>query len=158
MFKELLDHFRPKTGEKSSIEDSDESAKAAPDSSSLNTDRIKAVISELNNSDALFKESGFMMEKLDVTVGAESKVIPHFKHYHSVTDEEQIAILSRIADNSIIKFVLMSLFRSVKMSSLFDNTEMYFHQVAIDISTSPVVTTTFKREHSSKDTYSVTKH
>lgn len=156
MLKKLIEQFRTSNEADPKEGASDSQGKTEP--VVLSTDKIKAIILELNNANQTFTEAGFIMEQLDVEIGLTSKLTPHFKQLHEISDTEEKHILSQVDDKSMIKFVLMSLFRSIKMRALFDNTDMYFFEVTIDIATEPTVKTCFKRAHSVNENLDVTHH
>lgn len=124
----------------------------------LSTERIKAVVAELNSASTIFSEAGFIMDQLDIDIGLSSHIVPHFRQLKESSPAEQEQVLAQLEDNSIIKFVLISLFKSSNMKSLLDNTDMFFHHVSIDISTAPSVKTVFKREYSVADQLETTRH
>jgi len=155
MLKEWFDQLIHRRGDDSSSE----AEKPQTDSAStLDTEKIKAIISELNAADQIFVESGFLMEKLEISLGGKAKVVPHFKQVKEISIEEQEQMLARVDNRSIIKFALLSLFKSSRIRALFDNTSLYFHEVTIDICSEPNVTTIFKRAHSISDPTEVTHH
>lgn len=149
MFKALLDKIRSTDSEKTSFEDQNQSQASSTQGldadKNLSTDKIKAIVAQIHGHSETFVSAGFVMERLDIEIGLKSRITPHFKQTQEISAEEQTALLEQTKDSSLIQFVLMSLFRSKKMEGLFENTEMSFHEVAIDITSEPCVRTTFKR-------------
>lgn len=147
MFKALLDKIRTTDSEKTSFEEKEQSStsQGLDTDKNLSTDKIKAIVAQIHGHSNTFVSAGFVMEQLDIEIGLKSRITPHFKQTREISPEEQSALLEQTSDSSLIQFVLMSLFRSKKMEGLFENTEMSFHEVAIDITSEPCVRTTFKR-------------
>jgi hypothetical protein len=112
----------------------------------LNTEKIKAIVAELNQSDDLFKECGFIMERLDIGIGLDSIITPCFKQLTILPSEQEAEMLKQAEGSSITQFVLLSLFKSSKMKSLMENSNMDFYRIEIDITSSPSVKTIFKRK------------
>ena len=156
MLKEMYQQLKQKFSSDSVESQQPQQPDSAP--APLSTERIKAVVAELNSASTLFSEAGFIMDQLDIDIGLSSHLIPHFRQLKEISSEEQEQVLAQLEDNSIIKFVLISLFKSSNMKSLLDNTDMFFHHVAIDISTAPSVRTVFKREYSIADQFETTRH
>ncbi len=158
MLKALFNIFRTPT---------EESAEQAPATSektdnsadnALSTDKIKAIVAEINAHTDNFQAAGFVMESIDIEIGIKSSITPHFKQVEELTDEEQDKVIADIGESSLIQFVVMSLFRSTKMGGLFENTNMKFHRVAIDITATPSVKTTFIRDFQFEQESDVTHH
>ncbi|MCW8880399.1 MAG: hypothetical protein OQK04_04115 [Kangiellaceae bacterium] len=156
MLKEMYQQLKQKFSSESGGNEEPQQPDKSP--ASLSTERIKAVVAELNSASTTFSEAGFIMDQLDINIGLSSHIIPHFRQLKEISPEEQEQLLGQLEANSIIKFVLISLFKSSNMKSLLDNTDMFFHHVAIDISTAPSVCTVFKREYSVADQFENTRH
>ena len=86
------------------------------------------------------------MEQLDVEFGTSPKLTPHFKQQELISEEQHEELLSEIVDQQLIKFMLISLHKSARMQSLFDDSELYYYGMEIDISSVPSVRTIFKRK------------
>ncbi len=114
-------------------------------SQTLDTEKIKAIIAELNGADELFKEAGFVMQRLEIAIGLVSIITPCFTQTHLTSSEQEKQLLQQAGNKNITGFVLLSLFKSSRMKSLMDETPMEFHSIEIDITTSPLVKTIFKR-------------
>jgi hypothetical protein len=118
----------------------------------LSSDKIKAVVADLTSANQLFKDAGFLMEQLEIEVGLVPKITPQFKQTKEITLEEENTILQALTDRNMIKFVLISLFKSSKMKALMEGTELYFYGIEIEITSAPAVKTIFKRKYSADDT------
>jgi len=162
MFKGLLNKIRAADTEDATRDGQDQSHSSPQQGSNsdknLSTDKIKAIVAQIHEHSEVFISAGFTMEQLDVEIGLKSRIMPHFKQTREISEEEQSALLEQTKDSSLIRFVLMSLFRSKKMEGLFENTDMYFHEVANDITEEPCVRTTFKRKFSVSPDIDVTRH
>ena len=158
MLKALFNIFRAPTEESS--DQAPETPKKADNvaDQALSTDKIKAIVAEINAHEENFKAAGFLMESIDIEIGIKSSITPHFKQVNELSDEEQNQVIADIGESSLIQFVVMSLFRSTKMGGLFENTEMKFHRVAIDITATPSVKTTFVRDFKFEQVSDVTHH
>jgi len=117
----------------------------------LSSDKIKAVIADLTNANQYFKDAGFLMEQLEIEVGLVPKVTPQFKQTKEISKDEENAILEQLVDRNMIKFVLISLFKSSKMKALMEGTELCFYGIQIEITSAPTVKTIFKRKYSAND-------
>ena len=128
----------------------DSSSKDGSDglSSSLSSNKLKAIISSLNQAEPIFTRAGYRMEQLDVEFGIEQRITPHFKQLELVSQQKQDELLAELNDQQLIKFIIISLNKSGRMQSLFENSELYYYGVEIDISSNPSVRTIFKRKDS----------
>ena len=156
MIKGIFDQIKRKLEQ-----NSEEQSSQGSDSASLTqltTDKIKALIAELNNAHPVFTEGGFIMEQLDIEIGLIPKLTPHFIQLKEISSQEEEQLLSQLNDRKMIKFIMISLFKSSRMKSLMENTDMYFHGIEIEITATPSVRTVFKRGHSVAESYDVTRH
>ncbi len=128
----------------------DPSSKAESDGHlpSLSSNKLKAIISSLNEAEPIFTRAGYRMEQLDVEFGIEQKITPHFKQLEPVSQQQQDELLAELSDQQLIKFIIISLNKSGRMQSLFENSELYYYGVEINISSNPSVRTIFKRKDS----------
>ena len=122
---------------------SEEEASEPNSFTNLTAEKLKSVILSLNQADNIFQKAGYLMERLDVEFGQQPRLIPQFKQINLITDSEQDSLLSELEDQQLIKFILISLFKSARMQSLFDNSNMDFYGMEIDITSSPSVRTIF---------------
>jgi len=116
---------------------------ALPD---FTAEKLRAVIISLNQAEPIFQKAGYIMEQLDVEFGKSPKLTPHFRRQQPISEEQHQQLLSELEDQALIKFMLISLHKSSRMQSLFDNSELYFYGMEIDISSIPSVRTIFKRK------------
>lgn len=116
--------------------------------SSLSSDKLKAIILTLNEAEPIFTLAGYQMEQLDVEFGVEQKITPHFKQLEPVSQQQQDKLLAELGEQQLIKFIIISLNKSSRMQSLFENSELYYYGIEIDISSNPSVRTIFKRKDS----------
>jgi len=114
--------------------------------SNLSAEKLKAVIISLNQADPIFQRAGYIMEQLDVEFGNSPKLNPHFRQIQQIDTELFDAILLELDELQLIKFILISLHKSSRMQSLFENSELYYYGMEIDISNTPTVRATFKRK------------
>lgn len=112
----------------------------------LTAEKLKSVIMSLNQAEPIFKDAGYIMQQLDVEFGNTPKLTPRFKQLEIVDEDKQDTLLADLADQQLIKFILISLFKSGRMNSLFENSDLYFYGMEIDISSEPSVRTIFRRK------------
>ncbi|MEP1743674.1 MAG: hypothetical protein ABJI60_09205 [Kangiellaceae bacterium] len=112
----------------------------------LSAEKLKSVIISLNNAEPIFQQAGYILEQLDVEFGHEPKLTPHFKLQSVIEEQQQEQLLEQLADQQLIRFILISLFKSGRMQSLFDESELYYYGMEIDISSVPSVRTIFRRK------------
>ncbi len=116
--------------------------------SNLSSNKLKAIIVSLNDAESIFARAGYRMEQLDVEFGNEQKITPHFKQLEPVSEQQQDELLAELNDQQLIKFIIISLNKSGRMQSLFENSKLYYYGLEIDISSNPSVRTIFKRKDS----------
>jgi len=136
------------------------SENAAPEESTnsftqLTAEKLKSVIMSLNQAESTFKDAGYIMQQLDVEFGNTPKLTPRFKQLEIIDEDKQDKLLADIVDQQLIKFILISLFKSGRMKSLFEGSELYFYGMEIDISSEPSVRTIFKRKDSIAEVISI---
>lgn len=112
----------------------------------LSAEKLKSVIISLNNAESTFQKAGYILEQLDVEFGLEPKLTPHFRQQSVIDAQQQERLLEELADQQLIQFILISLFKSGRMQSLFDESELYYYGMEIDISSVPSVRTIFRRK------------
>jgi len=112
----------------------------------LSAEKLRAVIISLNQAEPIFQRAGYIMEQLDVELGNSPKLTPYFKQRQSISEEQYEELISELDDQQLIKFMLISLHKSARMQSLFENSELYYYGMEIDISSVPSVRTIFKRK------------
>ncbi|MDH5432621.1 MAG: hypothetical protein OEY19_01655 [Gammaproteobacteria bacterium] len=157
MLKNIFSHFKKSDDERPPAEQLDDN-KSGSSASTLNADSIKAIIADLNAASSFFKEAGFIMQQIEITAGQEPKITPQFRQFHELTSEEENHLLSQLDDKAIIKFVIMSLFKSSRLQGLFENTEMELYGIEICITGTPSVKTIFKRDNSPVQVTKATRH
>jgi hypothetical protein len=132
----------------------DEVQQSAP---KLSTDKLKAIITSLNDAHSIFLAAGYVMEQLDVEFGNTPKLTPRFKKLEDVDESHQNMLLEELQEQQLIRFILISLFKSNRMSSIFDGSELYFYGMEIDISSVPNVRTIFKRKDTMAEVIPITQ-
>ncbi len=135
---------------KNKTQEEDASSKSQPATgfANLSADKLKAVIASLTKAETIFIKAGYRMEQLDVEFGNATKLTPYFKQLESISQQQHDDLLAVLEDQQLIKFILISLNKSSRMQSLFDNSELYYYGMEIDISSAPTVRTIFKRKDS----------
>jgi len=111
----------------------------------LTAEKLKSVIVSLNQAESVFKDAGYVMQQLDVEFGNTPKLTPQFKQLEVIDEDKQDELLADLTEQQLIKFILISLFKSGRMKSLFDDSELYYYGMEIDISAEPSVRAIFKR-------------
>jgi len=145
----MFSRFFSKDNKKTPASD-DASSNSGADSgfANLTAEKLKAIIVSLNEAEPVFAKAGYRIEQLDVEFGNNTKLTPHFKQLEAIDEQQQDALLATLADQQLIKFILISLNKSSRMQTLFENSDLYYYGMEIDISASPSVRTVFKRKDS----------
>ncbi len=143
MFGQFFKKGKQKVADK---EEPTQSSASGSSFSNLNAEKLKAVIISLNQAEPIFEKAGYMMEKLTVEFGHESKLTPQFKRINLISEDEQNELLASLEDKQLIKFVIISLYKSSKIQSLFKDSALFYYGMEIDISSVPSVKTIFKRK------------
>jgi hypothetical protein len=144
-------------GQSQDKQDSNQNANAAGSQAfpQLTAEKLKAVIVSLNQADPIFRKAGYLMEQMDVEFGIMPKLTPRFRQLSSVSDEEQAILIEEVKELQLIKFILISLNKSSRMQTLFEDSELYYYGMDIVISNEPSVRTVFKRKDSSASVVSI---
>ncbi len=111
----------------------------------LSSEKIKSIIVTLNLAQPTFEKAGYTMEQLDVVFGLEPKLTAHFKKINAIELATFEDIIQQLADNQLIRFILISLHKSERMNLLFEDSDLDYYGIAIDISSKPSVTSIFKK-------------
>ena len=142
MIKNLLHQLRHRL---SADETSDAVKPGAGSVTRLSADKIKAVINDLVGAEPIFNDAGFIMDELDIEVGIVPKLTPKFRHFKEITLAQESEILDRLNERKLIKFLLISLFKSSRIKKMLEGSEMNLHVIEIDITAIPSVRATFRR-------------
>ncbi len=126
----------------------DTATQADSNMGNLSAEKLKSVIISLNEAEPIFQQAGYILEQLDVEFGSDPKLTPHFRQHCLIDDTTQESILKQLENQQLIRFILISLFKSGRMQSLFDESELYYYGMEIDISSVPSVRTIFRRKDS----------
>jgi hypothetical protein len=126
--------------------------------SELGMEKLKAVIAEVTSAFPLFERAGFSVEEVQVEIGLAPKLMPRFKHVRTLTPEEQTNILAEACDKRLVKFMLISLFKSVNMQNLIQDPKLQLHAIEIDLTAVPSVRGIFKTTHNSDNIIRFTSH
>ena len=140
--------FNKNNSEQSSQSEQHQNGETQSSFGNLSAEKLKSVIISLNEAEKTFLAAGFIMEQLDVEFGSQPKLTPHFRQHAQVTESVQEEILEQTQEQQLIRFILISLFKSARMQSLFEHSELYFYGMEIDISSVPCVRTIFRRKES----------
>lgn len=116
------------------------------ESTGIDSHKLKAIIDALNQSEAIFTRAGYSLEQLDVEFSNTPRLTPLFKQISTIERSLQDELLLETEGRQLIRFILISLFKSARMKSLFDNSELYYYGMEINISDLPSVKTIFKRK------------
>ena len=138
--------FNRKNTEQAVNQEIVEPEKSQTNVGNLSAEKLKSVIISLNNAEPIFQQAGYILEQLDVEFGKEPKLTPQFRQHSIVESQQQEQLLEQLADQQLIQFILISLFKSGRMQSLFDDSELYYYGMQIDISSVPSVRTIFRRK------------
>lgn len=111
----------------------------------LSSEKIKSIIITLNQAKPIFETAGYSMERLDVVFGLEPKLTGHFKKVKEIGQQEYEEVIAQLEENQLIRFILISLHKSEKMNKLFDNSDLEYYGMTIDIASKPSVTSIFKK-------------
>lgn len=75
-------------------------------------DKIKAMLSNINNSNEFFDKSGFHLQNLKVSLGIPPVISVQFTITGKITSEERTALLEEIKDNNMIRLIVKCLFKA----------------------------------------------
>ncbi len=155
-FRNIFKHFsrKPKQ-EESSQSESQEQPKMFAD---LGMEKLKAVIDEVTSSFAIFEKAGFEVEEVQVEIGVAPKLIPRFKHLRDIPIADQEALIEEAGDRKLVKFMLISLFKSSKMQKLIKDPKLEFHAIEIDLTAVPSVRGIFKAIRNSEKVIRIGSH
>jgi hypothetical protein len=143
----MFGHFFKKNNTEQAVDSEQvESDKDTNTMGNLSAEKLKSVIISLNNAEPIFQQAGYILEQLDVEFGHEPKLTPSFRQHSVIKEQQQEQLLEKLADQQLIRFILISLFKSGRMQSLFDESELYYYGMQIDISSVPSVRTIFRRK------------
>ncbi|MGX5174405.1 hypothetical protein ACUR5C_10335 [Aliikangiella sp. IMCC44653] len=112
----------------------------------LTTDKIKAIVAEINQAKPLFDQAGFELIQLEIEIGLVPKILPRFKQLKTISTETEAALLKQLEQQKLLAFIMQSLFKSSRMSVLLAETELDLHGIEISISAPPSVRTIFTKQ------------
>ncbi|MEE4245849.1 MAG: hypothetical protein V2I33_10575 [Kangiellaceae bacterium] len=112
--------------------------------SDIGMDKLKSVIAEVTAAFPVFERAGFEIEEVQVEIGMVPKFMPRFRLVNEISVEEQQVLLDEVADKKLVKFMLISLFKSSKMQKLIQDPKLSFHAIEIDLTAVPSVRGVFK--------------
>ena len=152
LFEQLKKKVDPSTNESDAAEDTNSPI------TQLTTEKIKAIVADLNSAGPIFSEAGFVMEQLEVEVGLLPKIIPQFLQIKKVSPEIETQLLQQLDDRKLLKFILQSLFKSSRMEALMEHTDLSLYGIEIEISAPPSVRTIFRRQVTESNSAEITQH
>jgi hypothetical protein len=117
---------------------------SSPVMGEMGMEKLKAVIDEVTSSFPLFEKAGFHVEEVQVEIGMTPKLMPRFKQVKEVSVSEQEALLQQAGEKKLVKFMLISLFKSSKMKNLINDPKLDFHGIEIDLTAVPSVRSIFR--------------
>lgn len=143
MIKDILEQLKSKVdfNKEDSLSNEDTNSPITK----LTTEKLKAIIADLNNAGSIFSDAGFTMEQLEVEVGLLPKITPQFLQTKKIDKEKERELLDDLNDKKLLQFILQSLFKSSRMEALMENTELSLYGIEIEISVPPSVRTIFKK-------------
>ncbi len=155
-FRNIFKHFSRKSKqEEPSHSESQEQPKMFAD---LGMEKLKAVIDEVTSSFSIFEKAGFEVEEVQVEIGVAPKLIPRFKHLRDISITDQEALIEEAGDRKLVKFMLISLFKSSKMKKLIKDPKLEFHAIEIDLTAVPSVRGIFKAIRNSEKVIRIGSH
>ncbi|NVJ62052.1 MAG: hypothetical protein HWE27_16800 [Gammaproteobacteria bacterium] len=117
---------------------------SGPTLGDVGMDKLKAVIAEVTGAFPLFEKAGFEVEEVQVEIGLAPKLMPRFRHVKTIAPAEQEALIAEAGNKKLVKFMLISLFKSLKMNNLINDPKLDFHAIEIDLTAVPSVRGIFK--------------
>ncbi len=112
--------------------------------SEVGVDKLKAIIAEVTAAFPIFEKAGFEIEELQIEVGLVPKFLPRFKQVKTISQQDQDAILQEVQNKKLVKFMLISLFKSTKMQSLIQDPKLEFYGLEIEVTAVPAVRGIFR--------------
>ncbi|WP_144391742.1 hypothetical protein [Pleionea sediminis] len=121
-------------------------------------EKLKAVIDEVTASFSLFEKAGFEVEEVQVEIGVAPKLMPRFKYVRDISPNEQEKLIAEAGDKKLVKFMLISLFKSAKLQKLIQDPKLEFYAIEIDLTAVPSVRGVFRSIKNSEKIIRIGSH
>ncbi len=143
----------------SSNETTDSASHEQPkDFTNMGMEKLKAVIDEVTASFSLFEKAGFEVEEVQVEIGVAPKLMPRFKYVRDISPNEQEKLIAEAGDKKLVKFMLISLFKSAKLQKLIQDPKLEFYAIEIDLTAVPSVRGVFRSIKNSEKIIRIGSH
>ncbi|MBL8006464.1 MAG: hypothetical protein JNJ56_02950 [Ignavibacteria bacterium] len=91
-------------------------------------EKVKAMLSNINNSNELFDKSGFHLQNLKVSLGIPPVISVEFSIKGKISTEERARLLEDIKENNMIKLIVICLF---KASDFYDKIQFGNYKLSL---------------------------
>ncbi len=135
-----------------------ETAEDKPVMGELGIEKLKSVIAEVSAAIPLFEKAGYEVEEIQVEIGMTPKLMPRFRVAREISVAEQQHMLEEAGERKLVKFILISLFKSTKMKNLIQDPKLEFHSIEIDLTAVPSVRGIFKTGKNTENVIRLNSH
>lgn len=116
------------------------------DLSALGVDRLRAMISALDQALPLVTDAGYSLENMFVELGLPPRVVVRAKRVRSITEAEQEALRERAKDHSVASAVVQSFLMAASLQDTLSVGSLRVTDVEIEATTVPRVRLYFTHE------------
>jgi len=154
LFDKISDTFRSNTADPANPDEPG----AGKMMGELGVEKLKSVIAEVTQAFPIFERAGYEVEEVQVEIGMMPKLMPRFRLVKEISVEEQQALLDEVSSKKLVKFMLISLFKSTKMKNLIQDPKLEFHAIEIDLTAVPSVRGVFRSIKNSENVIRLNSH
>ncbi len=109
------------------------------------TQKVKEILSNANNSAAIFLKSGYELKNVSIKLGIPPSITATFQFNNSITEEEKAQILSETKDNKIIYIIVTCLFKAGDFYEAVKMGDYKLNNVVITLGLTPGITVGFAK-------------
>lgn len=114
---------------------------------SSNIEKVKSLLTNINNSSDLFDKSGFHLSFLKVSLGLPPEITAEFTVKNKISLEEREKLLSEVEDNKIVRLVMKCLFKANDFYDKIQFGDYKLDIVEIELGIIPGVNLQFSRSN-----------
>lgn len=107
------------------------------------TNKIKDIVSDLNESSDIFKRGGFNLVEVEVTLGIPPEIVVVFDSLEQISEEEKEKLVLELSDKKIILIILKSLFKARDFFDSIKIGDYKLNQVKISLGLTPGISIIF---------------
>lgn len=113
--------------------------------------RLAETVTQFEDTVPIFARAGFLLERIEVDVGFQPKVIPHFRITGEATDGDRQAALKELKSHRTSKMVMESLIKAMALQDYLQGGAMEFVGLEVHMGTMPTVRLKFKVRNEADD-------